>query len=700
MKTTTGKGLRRLLSVALSAAMCAGLAVPAALAADPTTELTLDTATAAVGSLPSTVTMTVGTTEAMTLGGFGFEAYSDDTSITISALTISSDWTGKGMPTSNITTGRCGFLGYDMAAGKTANFDNIKTWATVTYSIPSDLAAGEYTLGVRAVEGNIYDSTATESAGVRKVVTESKTITFTVTDPAATTGAQLNKTSASVAVGGKLSLTASLLPDTTTDTITAIDWTSSDAAATVTGDKNGATVTGISEGSATITAAITTAAGKTYSAQCEVTVTAAPKSPYTFTIDDGVAGTAVVHRGDTVVMKVAVAGATFYSPRAVVSYDSTLFDYVSATGFAEVKNNGNGTLTVSKQSTTAQNAGTEIAQLTFKAKTDLTATATGDFGFVSATAHTTPDETLTEDALPAATTGDSVKILMQYTVTFMNDGTEYAKEVVDEGAFVTSTVIDTDPAKDYHDFAGWTADGTTVLTAAQVKAQAVTADVTYTAKYTPKTYTVTKSADQGASDASTATYGEDYVGTIADHDSASYDYVVVYTVAGGEEKNAAVSGSSFTIPGTDITGDVTIQVKKVLKGFTIEVKNNYVPGYSLIVVKNEAGNNKIYTYDGNAMYAAYDGYAWIVEDETGALTVDLAKTKVGLGTAVAGTVVSGSYDVNGSGTVDWNDASAAFYASNASVGLDSHMAQYLKADVNGDKVVDATDVNAIVEQIH
>lgn len=92
------------------------------------------------------------------------------------------------------------------------------------------------------------------------------------------TGISLDKTTASLNAGETLTLTATVTPEDTTETVT---WTSSDnAVATVVDGK----VTAVAAGKATITATI-----GDFTATCEVTVTAAPTT--TTDPDDGTTGT-------------------------------------------------------------------------------------------------------------------------------------------------------------------------------------------------------------------------------------------------------------------------------------------------------------------------------------------------------------------------------------------------------------------------
>ena len=107
-----------------------------AFAASVGLDISLDSATAEVGNLPSTVSMTVGTTEPIEIMSFWGEAYSTDSRITISEIQ------GTNLA-SNTSTGRFAFM--------TMNETSVSYWATVVFDIPADLPVGTYTLGVRTI---------------------------------------------------------------------------------------------------------------------------------------------------------------------------------------------------------------------------------------------------------------------------------------------------------------------------------------------------------------------------------------------------------------------------------------------------------------------------------------------------------------------------------------------------------------------
>ena len=143
-----------------------------------------------------------------------------------------------------------------------ANINKALTWSSSNTSVATVDASGKVT-GVAAGTATI---TATTANG--------KTATCSVTVQAvAVTGVSLNKTSASLQIGGSETLTATITPpDATNKDVT---WESSNpAVATV----NNGQVKAIAEGSATITVK-TVDGNKT--ATCSVTVTAGPPVPQT-----------------------------------------------------------------------------------------------------------------------------------------------------------------------------------------------------------------------------------------------------------------------------------------------------------------------------------------------------------------------------------------------------------------------------------
>lgn len=248
------KIFNRGLSFVLCLVLCFGMCTAAFAAGNPDVTLTLDKTTAKENELPATITMTVATTEALSIMGFAGK------------VTIPEEFTlqeiqsmDKNLSIANVNTQKFGWL--------VATEENVQNWAKVVFAVPSNLSVGTYTLGLTEIFASRADNTNPLDG-----ITE-KTVTFTVTekdpDPIAATSVKLDKATLALTVGGSETLTATVYPENATNKD--VTWSSdNENAATV--DANG-TVTAVGEGEAIITA--TTEDGK-YTATCTVKVSPAP----------------------------------------------------------------------------------------------------------------------------------------------------------------------------------------------------------------------------------------------------------------------------------------------------------------------------------------------------------------------------------------------------------------------------------------
>jgi hypothetical protein len=417
-------------------------------------------------------------------------------------------------------------------------------------------------------------------------------------------------------------------------------------------------------------------------------------SPYTATITRN--GTGVVHAGDTVTMDVAVSGADFRTMAATVTYDKdvfTLTGYEAKTGeMVEPKNDSeNGAFTFSIQNDADMKDGSVVATLSFTANS-VDATAAGAFGFSYATAAALED--LSNDAVDSATEGTSVTVTKQYTVTFLDkDGGQIASYTVDDGEKLAA--VPDAPAVTLSTFNGWKDSSDATLTADAILAAAVTGDATYQATYTAASFSVTVA--DGLSGNTTATYGVDYRGAVADFNSTNYVYTVTYAVPGSDAVPVELDeDGSFTVSGDAITGALTLTVEKTLN-IEVAVYEDYVTGYSLVTVSGGADN---YSYDGNVMFCidAETGlYAYVVE---GTVTEADAFAEVAISAADQVLLTIVKNDVNGTGTVDNSDTSLAYncYQVASDYTVAANMEVYIRADVNGDHVVNMEDVSAVATQ--
>ena len=154
---------------------------------------------------------------------------------------------------------------------------------------------------------------------------------------------------------------------------------------------------------------------------------------------------------------------------------------------------------------------------------------------------------------------------------------------------------------------------------------------------------------------------------------------------------------------------ITVDVPKYQVEVYEYVKLENKASVMLIVAKADLAEGKALYYDGNMMFHsnadAYDGYAYlqiIGEGET--LTKEEAAKKI---TQSAGTPVeidySGNVNMSASNIIDLNDAQLAYdiyMAKYNSLDGQVSMEKFLRADVNVDHCVDATDARAIADDVY
>ena len=205
----------------------------------------------------------------------------------------------------------------------------------------------------------------------------------------------------------------------------------------------------------------------------------------------------------------------------------------------------------------------------------------------------------------------------------------------------------------------------------------------------------------------TATKGQDYTFTVDKEEG--YDYSEPTIKIGGQDvtdKLVKNGDGSYTIPGSTITGNITIEVTKtaavavdVVEYLTLDGKVMY-----LVTASGTLPEGQVAKYDGMSMFWSekYNAYAYLVisADNLEAVKAEAAaKVKVAEGTS-AGTV-DYSGDVNGTGLTDVNDAQLTYDMYNTKYSSFDvvSMLKFLNADVSGDKKVNTADATAIVSLI-
>ena len=205
----------------------------------------------------------------------------------------------------------------------------------------------------------------------------------------------------------------------------------------------------------------------------------------------------------------------------------------------------------------------------------------------------------------------------------------------------------------------------------------------------------------------TATKGQDYTFTVDKEEG--YDYSEPTVKVGDVDVTDKVvknGDGSYTIPGSTITGNITIEVTKTA-AVTVDVTEYITLNGKVMYLVTASGNfaeGQVAKYDGMSMFFSekYNAYAYLVISADGLEAVKAeaaAKVKVAEGTA-AGTV-DYTGDVNGTKVIDVNDAQLTYDMYNAKYeSFDAvTMPKFLNADVNGDKKVNVTDATAIVNLI-
>lgn len=205
----------------------------------------------------------------------------------------------------------------------------------------------------------------------------------------------------------------------------------------------------------------------------------------------------------------------------------------------------------------------------------------------------------------------------------------------------------------------------------------------------------------------TATKGQDYDFTVEKEDG--YDYSEPTVKVGGvdvTDKLVKNGEGSYTIPGSTITGNITIEVTKTA-AVAVDVTEYITLNGKVMYLVTASGNfaeGQVAKYDGVSMFFSekYNAYAYLVISADNLETVKAeaaGKVKVAEGTA-AGTV-DYTGDVNGTKVVDVNDAQLTYDMYNAKYeSFDAvSMLKFLNADVSGDKKVNTADATAIVSLI-
>ena len=462
-----------------------------------------------------------------------------------------------------------------------------------------------------------------------------------------------------------------------TDKLTYVSCTAADTHAVVTEDAGTIRVIGFGDEKNLDTPAATLNFTAKGTGEAEVKITSAKvdigsqavgsDAPAAFLLDDT---TVIKVTGYTVTLGEGLSGESTVAPGADYTFtatDADNYDYViSATMGGETvtpKDNGNGTYTVSG--------------------------VTGNLVINAAMTPKSYNVTVEGTGAGDVTAADKATYNTDYTFTVTEDGNYTYNTTVTVGgkAYTLGT-----PENGKYTIPGTDIKGDIVIS------------VTKTVKPS-SVVSVTKPDYVKGND--TATKGQDYTFTVDKEEG--YDYSEPTVKVGDVDVTDKVvknGDGSYTIPGSTITGNITIEVTKtaavavdVTEYITLNGKAMY-----LVTASGNFAEGQVANYDGMSMFFSekYNAYAYLVISADSLETVKAeaaAKVKVAEGTA-AGTV-DYSGDVNGTKVIDVNDAQLTYDMYNAKYeSFDAvSMLKFLNADVSGDKTVNVSDATAIVNLI-
>ena len=198
---------------------------------------------------------------------------------------------------------------------------------------------------------------------------------------------------------------------------------------------------------------------------------------------------------------------------------------------------------------------------------------------------------------------------------------------------------------------------------------------------------------------SSTTVTDGGVATLVIKGRKGYTYTVTATV-GGQSVSVNADGSTYTVSG--VNGNVVFTVTETVDRATLTVNQQVqLDGSVAAIVKVSSDRlvGSVYTVNGAPMYWSeiHNAYVYVIVTD-GALSAEGIVLDIVAGQAQ---VVTADGDINKSGAADMNDAQLIWNIYNAKYnGFTSSvtMEKYIKADVNGDGIIDMLDVAAAADK--
>lgn len=211
--------------------------------------------------------------------------------------------------------------------------------------------------------------------------------------------------------------------------------------------------------------------------------------------------------------------------------------------------------------------------------------------------------------------------------------------------------------------------------------------------------------------ASTVIHGNEYVVSVKAPSELHKNTTYTITYTCGENTGVKVvtsDDSTFTVPAEDIVGPLSFNFTSENK-LEVEVKNNFVTGHTLVLVKGDAkgylinvdGTDYAMYQVGNYKYGENNekqARAWVVK---GAMTKEQAFDLITIDEENVSVKIAEGYNVNAfsttNGLINFADATAAHASYQIRYDIPAYVRAYLASDVNADYQVTSTDVNAILK---
>ena len=679
--------LKRLLSVILCMALCAGMCVHAVALNENNTlgvtfSATLDTPTIQKSTQNQTVVMRLTASQAVAVDGIGLTVTKD------SPLTIASIAGGEkivfGEETiADLDTGLVGWSSPDYE-----NVTDVTELLVVTFTVPANTPAGTYNVGVTGLEltkdyGDIWENAATATA------------VLTITDaPVAVEGyytAGVSATSDEVNVLGTAAINVAV-DHSDDESFAAGEIIVTYDPAKLTFNESASTL-----GAATVNANAGTlkledyGADKTFGTGVYVLVfdaIAAGDTTVTLT------SAAFVDKEDAVQSDLIPATITTGSVTLTISGEAHAVTLPEIfTGPATIADGESYTFSVADgdnydyDTVTATMNGNPVTVIDNKDGTYTIANVTGALVITGTRTAKTYNVTFAGTAAGDITDGaNNATYGTDYTFTMPQAaGMAYSLESITIGGVA---------------YTGYTVTNSMYT----IPGSAITGDIVITVNKVQTVASVTvegTGAGAAAGYSATATKGQAYTLTITPE--SGYTYTVTATM-NGEAANVVDNGNNtYTI--ANVTGNIVFTVERTVMTTGVTVSDQeYLPLDStnmwLVTNKIEVADGKVPTYDGEKMFWSekYEAYCYLVIAQT--LNVEDAKAKVGITDGTAASVDYGK-DVNMTGKVDASDAQLTYNMYNAlySNFTEIPMEKFLRADVNGDSKINTQDAVAIIAAV-